>query len=88
MPPDPAEDVEDPLAALLVDEVPGDFALVGEDRPGLGPLDLAEAAAVEDDPAAERAVLETRGFERGYAQGWRGPEGAVVYTMVDRFGTA
>lgn len=82
------ESIDDPLGRLLVGEVPGGLELQPADRPGLGSVDLDEAAAVEDDPEAERALLETRGFERGFAQAWESAGGVVAYTMVYRFATA
>ncbi len=82
------EAIDDPLGRLLVGEVPGGLELLPDDRPGLGSVDLAEAAAVEDDPEAERALLETRRFERGFARAWEGAGGIVAYAMVYRFATA
>jgi hypothetical protein len=54
----------------------------------LGPLDLAAAAAAEQDSTAERALLETRHFQRGHARGWRGPDGQVGYASVYEFASA
>jgi hypothetical protein len=51
----------------------------------LGPLDLAAAAAAEQDTPAERSLLETRHFQRGQARGWRGPDGQVGYASVYEF---
>jgi hypothetical protein len=79
---------DDSLSGLLIVAAGPEFVGEDERRPGLGLLDLAEAAAVEDDPAAERALLETRGFETGHARAWRAPDGRVTYAMVYRFGSA
>jgi hypothetical protein len=51
----------------------------------LGRLDLAAAAAAENDAAAERALLETRRFERGQARAWRAEDGRVAYASVYEF---
>lgn len=55
---------------------------------GLGPLDLRRAAALEHDEPAERALLETRGFEAGHARGWRHHDGRSAYAAVYRFPSA
>lgn len=52
---------------------------------GTGPLDLDAAASAEDDPAAERALLETRGFERGSSRAWIDPGQDVVYIAIYDF---
>jgi hypothetical protein len=64
--------------------LPG-FDRVPDGRRGAGPLDLDAAAAAERDTAAERALLTTRGFERGVARVWSGPEDDTVYVAVYEF---
>jgi hypothetical protein len=51
-------------------------------------LDLAAAAASEDDESAERALLETRGFVRGVARRWIGLADDVVFVTAYEFGSA
>lgn len=75
----------DSLGSRLVANPGPAFEPADEDAPGLGPLDLQEAAAVEADPYAERALLQTRGFERGYARAWTAADGRVLYAMVYEF---
>jgi hypothetical protein len=73
---------------LLADAGPG-FARVPDDaRLGLGPLDLATAAKVEADTAAERALLETRRFSGGHARAWRSADGDEAYVAVYEFADA
>ena len=67
--------------------------LVEETLPGFAPadvtvLDLEAAAAAEQDVPAERAVLETRRFERGASRTWTGGDGDVAYVAVYRFADA
>jgi hypothetical protein len=78
--------LDEELAAVLIDEpIAGFTRLAGE--AGEEALDLAAAAGEEDDDQAERALLETRGFERGYQRSWeRGDEVAVA--TVYQFDTA
>jgi hypothetical protein len=77
----------------LADALPGSV-LAGfervpdEARRRLGPLDLRAAAAVEGDEPAERALLETRRFQRGHARAWRGPGGTVAHASVYVFATS
>jgi hypothetical protein len=71
---------------LLDDALPGfhrDDAAVGA-----GPLDLEAAARAEADVAAERSVLETRGFVRGLSRAWIGPDDEVAYVAVYAFARA
>ncbi|MDQ3148023.1 MAG: hypothetical protein M3R01_14040 [Actinomycetota bacterium] len=83
-------DVE--LAAALLAEGPAGFEPIGE--PGAnGPLDLEAAARAEPDPQAERALLETRRFDRGHTRSWRNAATdavvvATVYQFADEAGAA
>jgi hypothetical protein len=71
------------LGELLIGEAPEGFA------PDLDrPLDLDAATEAEPDAEAERALLETRSFERGYARTWVNQGQEVVYAAVYDFGTA
>ncbi|MBK5224020.1 MAG: hypothetical protein JJE52_14335 [Acidimicrobiia bacterium] len=71
------------LEALLVDGAPAGFADADVDDRS---LDLAAAVAAEQDEAAERSLLETRGFVRGRSRAWRtGAANALV--TVYRFDT-
>jgi hypothetical protein len=78
------------LEALLIADVPDRFERFRPvETPGVtGPLDLDAAAEAEPDEPAERALLETRGFRRGYARAWRRPDGTVLFALVYEFGTA
>lgn len=67
--------------------LPG-FDRVPDGRRGAGPLDLDDAAGAERDAAAERSLLTTRGFERGLARVWTGPEDDTVYAAVYEFADA
>lgn len=83
--PDAAEQ-GDGLSSRLPNDAGAGFVALPEDPArGLGPLDLAVAAALEQDEMAERALLETRGFEAGYARGWKHPDGRTAYAAVYRF---
>jgi hypothetical protein len=62
------------LEAILLDEALPGFEVATDEV-----LDLGAAAAAEADPEAERALLETRGFVRGVARRWAGPNDDVVY---------
>lgn len=81
------------LGAALPEGIGEGFERLADDRgDGLGPLDLDTAVAVEQDPSAERALLETRRFRAGHARAWRamrdgdtGSTGLVVYAAVYRF---
>lgn len=67
------------VAELLLDETLPGFA------PGeLQVLDLEAAAEQEQDVEAERAVLETRRFERGAARAWTSGDD-VAYVAAYRF---
>jgi hypothetical protein len=75
---------------LLGDEVtaalPGAAAVL-DGAAGSGPLDLAAAAAAEQDQQAERALLETRRFVRGHERTWTAadPSGPRAYALVYEF---
>jgi hypothetical protein len=74
------------LGSWLPEELGGGFTRAPDDPGrGLGPLDLATAVALEQDPAAERALLETRRFQSGHARAWRSGAGVVVYAAVYGF---
>ena len=82
-----------PEDRALSDLLPSDAPLPGFDRAddvlGAGPLDLDAAAAAESDADAERALLETRGFERGASRAWIDPTTEdVVYLAIYDFATA
>ncbi len=72
------------LDALLLDD-----PLTGFSRDdlavGAGPLDLDGAAALEDDEAAERALLETRRFVRGASRAWTNAGDDVLLLTVYEF---
>jgi hypothetical protein len=73
---------------LLADAGPGFTRVPDDDRPGLGPLDLAAAAKAEADTSAERALLETRRFRGGRARAWRAADGDEAYAAVYEFADA
>jgi hypothetical protein len=78
---------------LLGDEVPAALAgtaAVPDGAVGSGPLDLAAAAAAEQDQQAERALLETRRFVRGQERTWTAadPSGPRAYVLVYEFADA
>lgn len=79
--------LDNELAAVLLADPPDGFVPTGEPDDS-GPLDLEEAAAVEPDSAAERSVLETRRFQRGYSRSWRHADGATVVAFVYQFADA
>jgi hypothetical protein len=84
--PTPPVATDEPLAAALPDVLlPGWTRAADDPAKHLGALDLAGAAAAEQDEMAERSVLETRHFQRGQARGWRGPDGQVGYASVYEF---
>jgi hypothetical protein len=68
------------LNDLLLDDVLDGFTPVRDDV-----LDLDAAAVAEADPDAERALLETRGFVRGAARTWSGPDDDVVFVTAYEF---
>ena len=72
--------------SLPEDVLPGFERVADDPARRLGPLDLRTAAAIEEDEPAERALLETRRFQRGQARAWRGPgEGQLAYASVYEF---
>lgn len=73
------------MSDLLLDDVPLEGFSRADEALGAGPLDLDAAAAAENDAAAERALLETRGFERGVSRAWLDPGQDVVYVAVYDF---
>lgn len=70
---------------LLLDVPPLDGFTRADEVLGAGPLDLDAAARAEADVAAERALLETRGFERGASRAWLDPAQDVVYLAIYDF---
>jgi hypothetical protein len=78
----------DDLPALLVPAGPPGFSQLPDGQLGAGPLDLDAAAAAEPDVAAERSLLQTRGFVAGHARAWSDGQGATAVAVVYRFGTA
>ena len=73
------------LAGVLPMDLGAGFERLADDGRRLGALDLAEAAAVEPDSSAERALLETRRFRVGHARAWRAADGQLAYTAVYEF---
>jgi hypothetical protein len=74
------------LAALLPRDLPGYAPIT--DRPGADTtLDLDAAAAIEQDVAAERSLLETRGFVAGATRAWRDTADHVVVATVYELAT-
>jgi hypothetical protein len=82
--PQPDDEV---LAAVLLDEVPASGFQLLTAPASTGPLDLAAAAAFESDDDAERQLLETRGFQRGYIRSWSDGAGGAIVLEVYRFAT-
>ena len=70
------------LADLLIDE-----SLPGFVPAGVEVLDLAAAAEAEVDPEAERALLETRSFQRGVSRRFVNEDEDVVYVAAYEFAT-
>lgn len=79
--------MDEDLSTLLVDVPPDGFAPAEPDDYQVGPLDLEAAAASEPDREAERSLLVTRGFERGYAKAWTRTDDLVM-ALVYRFASA
>ncbi|HVM09540.1 MAG TPA: hypothetical protein VM345_13820 [Acidimicrobiales bacterium] len=77
------------LVLALPADIGERYELIPDD-PGraLGALDLATAAAIEQDEPAERSLLETRRFQIGHARAWRHRDGRVAYVAAYRFGSA
>lgn len=73
------------VSELLLDAPPLDGFARADDVLGTGPLDLDAAARAEADVAAERALLETRNFERGASRAWLDPAQDVVYLAIYDF---
>lgn len=73
------------LSEDLLEDPPLQGFARADDVLGTGPLDLEAAAAAERDVAAERALLERRGFERGASRAWLDPDQDVVYVAVYDF---
>lgn len=71
------------LRELLISEAPEGYAPASDSV-----LDLEAAAASELDVEAERALLETRSFERGWERSWATDDADVVYVAVYDFGSA
>jgi hypothetical protein len=74
-----------PLEDLLLDETLPGFRRADREL-GAGPLTLEQAARLEADEEAERALLETRGFERGFSRAFVSDLGDVIYLQVYEFG--
>ena len=70
------------LQDLLIDDV-----LAGFVPTGVEVLDLEAAAEAEVDPEAERALLETRSFQRGVVRRWVNEDDDVVYVAAYEFAT-
>lgn len=73
-------------AALLSDPGPGFHPV--DDPAHTGPLDLDAASHAEADVRAERALLQTRGFVRGYQRSWANGTDRSVLVAIYRFATA
>lgn len=71
------------LADLLLADPPEGFTTTSDE-----PLDLEAAVAAEQDTEAERALLETRSFERGWSRSWTNDADEVVYAAVYDFAGA
>ena len=76
------------MSELLLDEPPLPGFARADDVLGAGPLDLDAAAAAEADVPAERALLETRGFERGASRAWLDQGQDVAYLALYEFADA
>lgn len=74
------------MADLLIEDAPEGY-VQADAAMGAGPLDLEGAAAAEVDHAAERALLETRGFQRGWSRAWLTPDDDVVYVAAYELGS-
>lgn len=72
-------------ADLLLSDIGPEYRQVPDDRPGLGSIDLAEAASAEADTSAEKSLLLTRGFRGGVGRAWRTEAGNEVYEAVYEF---
>jgi hypothetical protein len=72
-------------AALITDPGPGFHPV--DDPAHTGPLDLDAAARAEADVRAERALLQTRGFQRGYQRSWANGTDRSALVAVYRFAT-
>ncbi|MEO7804855.1 MAG: hypothetical protein ABIS70_10150 [Actinomycetota bacterium] len=77
--------IDDSLDAILIDDALAGFAVADPDLFAVGPLDLEAAAAEEDDVEAERSLLITREFQRGYAKAWTNATEDVVVATVYLF---
>lgn len=84
-PPPTTQPTEGPfaaLAAMLPETLDGYRINTG--AKATGELDLEKAASAEQDTSAEKALLETRHFERGYGRGFTN-DTVDVYTAVYDF---
>jgi hypothetical protein len=72
-------------ADFLLADLGPEYRQVPDDRPGLGAIDLAEAASAEEDTSAETSLLLTRGFRGGVGRAWRTQSGDEVYEAVYEF---
>lgn len=79
-------DTDYDLASLLLSGVDPPFTPADRTRYPQGSLDVAAAARRESDPAAEREVLESRGFQRGHERTWSSPDGDVITAVLYQFG--
>ena len=73
------------MSVLLEEALPGFRRYPDLETPD---LDLAGAAALEEDTAAERSLLETRGFVRGTSRAWRNDDRDVALVTLYEFADA
>ena len=71
------------LAVTMLDQVPG-FAPIDEAGANSA-IDLDQASQRQPDPAAERALLETRGFRGGWTRAFRNDTQDVVLVTAYEF---
>lgn len=81
--PQPETADTDPLAAALVNELPG-FSSI-DDPSADRPLDIEAAANIQPDPTEELPLLETRGFAGGWTRAFRNSSRDVIVTTVYEF---
>jgi hypothetical protein len=82
--PEPLDEV---LAAVLIDVAPSGYEPV-DGAAGEGALDLAAAAHQSNDETAERALLETRRFVRGYQRRWGHGDDLILARVLQFAGPA
>lgn len=76
------------LSQLLLEELPLEGFTRADDVVGAGPLDLDGAATAEDDPAAERDLLQSLGYQRGVSRAWVDLDQSIAYLAVYELGSA